>query len=559
VTKRSLHHAGKFPTVNLKGRIHKILRSDYPGEPAWKAFIYWWLAANGYDYEIRRDRVSFVDGTRDGGIDVVAWPIESQSRNEVLVLQSKYFGQPPTESDLRRFDEAITALQGPLDSFQTWLGTCRDELHSLYRRLREERRRHRYIIIAPCRFDSPHKRALRADGVEVHDIETLANLERNYTQGRTPRLDELKITSTSAPRKVAGAGGTRVWIFTVSARELGLAFERHGDVLFAGNIRYALRGQTAQRVRSGMFDTLQNHPDEFVFSHNGITVTGEHIRRRKHVVVMRSATIVNGAQTISYLGHPNVMKHLARTPAQLIVKFIEVDEADQLNDIESKVAFRSNNQNKVDPSDLMIDLSSLVSLQRYFRRRGVHLERKKGEKKLRFGEVGIAKERLAQVLAAAESARGAVQGKRKQELFEEAAHRLFSDYDASDKARAEAVAWTHVDDVFRTTISHLGSKKRRKRAQLAELASLTVFNRVLRSTGLKAGFMRSMSRWDTESFWLEGFLETACKAIIAALLRCSAREKKNEPAFYKAVENVKPAVETAAYRCRRKIREAFAR
>jgi hypothetical protein len=545
--------------VHLKNRIQKILRSEYPDEKSWKGFIYWWLEANGYDYDIRRDRVNFVDGSGDGGIDVIAWPIETQSRNEVLVLQSKYFWQAPSAQDLRSFETAVSALQGPIDEFHAWLGKCRVELHATYRRLREERRRHRYIVIAPCRFDAGRKRGYRDNNIEVHDVETLGNLERNFTQGRTPRLDELRIPVTSAPRRVAEAAGTRVWIFTAAARALGRAFERHGDVLFAGNIRYALRGQTARRVRSGMFDTLQNHPGEFVFSHNGITVTGQKIRKKHGAVVMESATIVNGAQTISYFGHPTVMKHLARNPAQVIVKFIEVDEAEQLNDIESKVAFRSNNQNKVDPSDLMIELSSLVSLQRYFRRQGVHLERKKGEKKLRFGEVGIAKERLAQVLAAAESVRGAVQGKRKQELFEEAAHRLFGDYDASDAARAEAVAWTHVDDVFRATISRLGNKKRRKRGQLAELASLTVFSRVLKATGLKANFMRCMSRWEIEAVWLEEFLEVACKAILSALLRCSARDRKNEPAFYKSTESVKSAVETATWRSRKKIREAFKR
>jgi hypothetical protein len=544
--------------MHLKERIQAILRSEYPNDRGWKGFIYWWLSANGYDYEVRRDRVSFVDGSGDGGIDVIAWPIESQSRNEVLVLQSKYFWQSPSSEDLRGFEVAVAALQGSLKEFHAWLAKCRVELHPLYRRLREERRRHRYVIIAPCRFSAGDKRAYREDDIEVHDVETLANLERNFTQGRTPRLDELRLPTTSTPRLVASAGGTRVWIFTAAARELGAAYEKHGDVLFAGNIRYSLRGQTARRVRKGMLDTLQTHPEEFVFSHNGITVTGEKIQKRNRLVVMHSATIVNGAQTISYLGQPNVMNHLARNRAHVIVKFIEVDEAEQLNDIESKVAFRSNNQNKVDPSDLMIELSSLVSLQRYFRRHGVHLERKKGERKLHFGEVGIAKERLAQVLAAAESARGAVQGKRKQELFEEVAARLFGDYDSSESARAEAVAWTHVDYVFRATIGGLGNKKRRKRGQLAELSALTVFNRVLRNTGLKGKFMRAMSRWETESVWLEEFLETACKAIVAALLRCSARDKKNEPAFYKAVENVKPAVESASWRCRRKIRDAFA-
>jgi hypothetical protein len=135
--------------MQLKVKIKQTLKKEYVGEPAWKAFIYWWLAANGYDYEIRRERVNFVDGWRDGGIDAVAWPLENQSRNEVLIVQSKYFGQPPSEKDLERFQGAIQALNGPLDEFQNWLAGCREELHGLYRRLRDERRRHRYILISP--------------------------------------------------------------------------------------------------------------------------------------------------------------------------------------------------------------------------------------------------------------------------------------------------------------------------------------------------------------------------------------------------------------------------
>jgi hypothetical protein len=370
-------------------------------------------------------------------------------------------------------------------------------------------------------------------------------------------MDEIRISGATVPLRIADANGIRVWIFTVPARELGLAYERHNDVLFAGNIRYALSGQTAKRVRTGMLDTLQNAPHEFVFSHNGITVLGDGIQRRGNRVVMRSATIVNGAQTVSYLGSPMVMKYLSHNPARLIVKYVEVENANLLNDIESKVAFRSNNQNKVDPSDLMIGLRSLVSLQRYFRRQGVHLERKKGEQKLFYGELGISKERLAQVLSAAESSQGAVKAKRKQELFQEAAQRLFSDYDASESSRIEAVVWTRVDSIFQKTIWDISNDKRRKRAQIAEFASLRAFHRSIQSAGLKNGFLRAMSRWDSESWHLQIFLEKSFKAVIAALLRRSSKDKKNEPAFYKALESVKPAVDSAVSRSRPKIRQYY--
>ena len=545
--------------MHLKDKIKKILHKEYADEPGWRAFIYWWLSATGYEYDDRRGLVEFTDGQRDGGIDVIAWPVQSHSRKDVLVVQSKYYRQPLTERDLDRFADAVAALRGPQAGFQAWLGTCRVELHRSYRNLREEHRRHRYIVITPSRLHPSLRRSLRARHIEVHDIEVLSNLERNYAEGRTPRLDEIRLSRVSPPQRVSSSDGAAVFVFTAPLRELGRSFEKHGNALFAGNIRYSLRGDTARRVRTGMFDTLRNAPQEFVFSHNGITVTGTSIHRRDDAVVMGSATIVNGAQTVSYLGNPTVMKCLGRNPARVMVKFIRVDDAELLNDIESKVAYRSNNQNKVDPSDLMIELRSLVSLQRHFRRRGVHLERKKGEQKLRFGEPAISKERLAQVLSAITSEEGAVKGKRKQELFMDAAPRLFSDYDASDRAREEAVAWARVDEIFRDTIRRFTIGKRRKRGQLALLASLRVFHRVLQVTKLKKRFLLTMVHWEMNHAGLQRFLEGSCKIAVAALLRRSAHQKKNEPAFYKALSSVRPAVESAVWHSRKQVRDLYQR
>lgn len=544
--------------MKLTGKLKRILRKEYPKEKAWKAFIYWWLDANGYDYEVRRSLVRFTDGAKDGGIDVIAWPIESQSRKEVLVIQSKYFQRPPTAKEVKRFQHAVAALNGSLSEFQTWLATCRDDLHRPYQNLRSERRRHRYLLITPSRLKGVNWHSLERNNIEVHDAGVLTNLEIIYSAGKTPRLDEIRLSGTSAPRRIAEADGISVWIFTVPAKQLGLAFERHGNALFAGNIRYSLRGDTARRVRTGMFDTLTNAPGEFVFSHNGITVCGGGIRKYRNSVMMRSATIVNGAQTISYLGNPKVMKYLKNNPARVIVKYVDVGDLELLNDIESKVAYRSNNQNKVEPSDLLIEMPSLVSLQRYFRRNDIHLERKKGEPKLFYGEFGIPKERLAQVLGAVESSEGVVKAKRKQELFMGSAQRLFSNYDASEKSRAEAVAWALVDGSLRQSIHDFASDKRRKRALLAQFAALRVFHQAIKTAGLKPGFLRAMAQWNyVRDDSLEYFLDKSFKAVISALLRHSAHQKKNEPAFYKAVGSVKPAVRSATWRSRKKVRQYY--
>src|ERR1039458_3420683 len=100
--------------MQLKDKINDILHKEYPREKRWKAFIYWWLSAHGYDYAPYSDLVKFTDGPHDGGIDAIAWPLEKQGPRDVLVIQSKYFGQPPTKKDIQRFQEAITALRGSL-------------------------------------------------------------------------------------------------------------------------------------------------------------------------------------------------------------------------------------------------------------------------------------------------------------------------------------------------------------------------------------------------------------------------------------------------------------
>ena len=94
-------------------------------------------------------------------------------------------------------------------------------MHSHYRRLREDRRRHRYILIAPCRFDGAAKRSLRRNRIEVQDVDVLCNLERNYTQGRTPRLDEIRISGATRPQRIAEADGTPTGL-TGYLRERGI-------------------------------------------------------------------------------------------------------------------------------------------------------------------------------------------------------------------------------------------------------------------------------------------------------------------------------------------------
>lgn len=540
----------------LIDKIRATVRKEYPESPNWKGFIYWWLSTLGYNYDVRDARVEFVDGHRDGGIDVIAWPLTDRARETVFVVQSKFFAASPTPADLDRFLAAHKAIYGSRAEFLDWLDTCRVELQPVYRRLRDARDRCQFRILTPAHITDKIRRRCERKGIEVHDRAVLTALEKSYSQGRTPRLDEIVLKGASRPVRISQTKQAATWIFTVLAHQLGAVFERHGDVLFAGNVRYALRGGNARRVRNGIDETLRNSADELVFSHNGITISGSRILRHGSVIRMESASIVNGAQTVSYFGLPRVMRLLEDNPARVMVKFVQVGEPGNLDDIEAKVAYRSNNQNKVDPSDLMIGLVPLVSLQRFFKRKGVHLERKKGEQKI-YGQRRVPKERLAQILGAIQSAELAVLGKSKQELFEKRAEGLFNEFDSTDESRSEALAWTRIDGMMNWSANQFGSRARRKRAQLARLTSLTTFHQAIRRANIKTKLLKRMDRWDENQYELEWFLEKSFRAVFSALLSVSAKDRKNEPAFYKSLESVAPAVKRAARVVAPKIRRYF--
>ena len=77
----------------------------------------------------------------------------------------------------------------------------------------------------------------------------------------------------------------------------------------------------------------------------------------------------------------------------------------------------------------------------------------------------------------------------------------------------------------------------------AQFASLRVFHIAIQGTHVKNAFLRAVARNDhSEDYSVEDFLHKSFKAVTTALLRCSAGQRKNEPAFYKAVESVKPAM-----------------
>jgi hypothetical protein len=132
--------------MSLKERIRKVVKEEYPREANWAGFTRWWLAAEGYDYRANPQLVKFVDGARDGGIDAVALPLEDIAKDTIFVVQSKFYSKSPTREDVKRFVDAVRAIRGNRTEYLEWLSTCRDSLHLVYDKVRDARKRCRFVI-----------------------------------------------------------------------------------------------------------------------------------------------------------------------------------------------------------------------------------------------------------------------------------------------------------------------------------------------------------------------------------------------------------------------------
>ena len=532
-------------------RFHKqlsdLVTEEFPDLRSWKGFIFWWLRAEGFDYSPISDQVKFTDGASDGGIDAVASSIRAINVDLATVVQSKFFHSSPKEKDLLRFIEAADALQGEEEGFYKWLATCREDLRQTYKYLYRIREKLRFVLITPARLKPRLVRLLSRSNILVHDRDYIQQLMSHDFSGKTPRVQEHSFSLDKRPTLLTSTTQASVYTFSIRVSELAKAYDNHGYRLFSGNIRFELGNtDTSKRVRRGIVDTLLENPIDFLVFHNGITIVASGMSKRGKIIKLLRPSIVNGAQSVSTFGSPALYQSVRRSKAYVLVKLICIHDAENLDSIETKIAFRSNNQNKVDPSDLMIDAYDLVKLERYLKSHNIFLERKKGAQGPPYCNNTVPKELFVQILAAVDSIAGLADTKRKQELFEREALKLFEKFNATASRRLEAAFWCTAYKIVNTYIKGLLQKKKRKRAGYAKFAVLAVMNGVIRKRRVKARLLRLHDRnLSTGYESLEEFMHSLARSAVNALLPISGIDKKNEAAFYKARESLKVGIPRA--------------
>lgn len=512
------------------------LKKEYPDDKDWLAFFKMWLDSKGYDYGTHDKHI--VDGCGDGGIDAIGYPPDDRRDLPIVIIQSKYYKGNVSNKALKSFFLAVKAFKtSSSKDFEAWLDNVkRKNLSNVYREIWQRKRKIEFVIVTSGELEIDVKMQARKLDVKIEDKGRISSIFQDMVQGKAPRPEEIKLTSFSKLIPVLKNESHNMFVMSARLKDFAQAYQVERKDLFAGNVRYALSGKS--EVQKGISKTLKNNPEEFMLFHNGITIVCKKATISGKKVTLTSPSIVNGAQTVSYLGQSLYGK--ISSDASVLVKIVEVKNDNGFEEFETDIAMSSNTQNSVSYSDLSVIDPDLVSLEKYFRSERCFLERKRGTISIRNPELKITKDRLLQLFVSVEPSLGPSVTKDKQALYKNNhSGELFEYYSLTINRKREALFLARLDKFVRVSLGKFKNSEknvRRKKRRLS-LSYFTIFT-------LVELLIRKAKKWDEIrlSFSEDGIFDSKYSrslekdvANIARLVLSQSRNDidKNETAFFK--------------------------
>jgi hypothetical protein len=197
-----------------------------------------------------------------------------------------------------------------------------------------------------------------------------------YTDTTDPILD---LPSMDAP----GLG--KAHVILASSKSLQKMAEDHSVKLFDKNVRLFLGHKG---VNKSIFTTLKTSEGRngFWYGHNGLTILADKVEKKADIkLILTNPQIINGCQTVStfqYFADQEEDEWGKAKDFAIMVKVIELDgDAKERSIASERIAFASNNQAAIKPSDLRAnDMQQKIiqdKLEKYGN--GWFYQRKRGE------------------------------------------------------------------------------------------------------------------------------------------------------------------------------------
>lgn len=179
----------------------------------------------------------------------------------------------------------------------------------------------------------------------------MRNLMNSDRKKQTQRIEKLSLTPTSKVLLINRNDKFKLFLFKVHLKDFAKAFQKHGNLLFAGNIGYGLKGKANQAGKI-IDHILSEHDKEFIFSHSGITMVAQKLKKIGKNITLTKPSVVDGALTISCIGQ-KWLKNIDVNKAEVMVSVIEVQPQALVEELETDIAMHSSTQTKVDFRDLI--------------------------------------------------------------------------------------------------------------------------------------------------------------------------------------------------------------
>lgn len=215
----------------------------------------------------------------------------------------------------------------------------------------------------------------------LYDMEKdIKEIRKNILDGRSNdtkiRLNPEYSTDTIKYKK------SKVVITVLSADEIikliNSEFENNFELsrLFSGNVRGFL---DTTDVNQSIKETIENSPTTFLSKNNGAVIVCDELKTQSNgSLIIKNPIIVNGQQTVSTI-YKYAVKKQQREKVQVMVKFIEIANDENKNEILLEVAKASNQSNSIDSLDLLSNRSLFRELVKYFGEKDIYLKIKDGE------------------------------------------------------------------------------------------------------------------------------------------------------------------------------------
>ena len=338
-----------------------------------------------YDGEINYSTVDniFVDGSNDGGIDLIFNNPNSENEDLILV-QGKYSSKLDREAIFNAFIKMDLTIRNIERGFSE---KYNEKLKSSYRNCSDnlgENGNIELVLFTASKLSKENQRNIEMDLENYESLKdyiiTIYYLEDiegqiQYINKRDPWVqeDKIKFDKESGLLKFNENG----LLINISGYSLKLLYEKYQSKgLFDLNLRKFISNK---KVDSGIKNTLKNNRRNFWYLNNGITIGCNDFTIDGNIIKLYNFSIINGAQTTTLISKSSNGDQDFLLPCKIIKAERNLDEGDFITEI----AEASNSQKPINSRDLKANRFEQKKLRQELLKHEtpVYLEIKRGEKK----------------------------------------------------------------------------------------------------------------------------------------------------------------------------------